>query len=108
MHGILAGRDLYRGLAIQAGMAYVQLPDVLPTPQALKTIPRRLIFEYRVLPLSIEGDSLLLAISDQADPEPLDQIERYTQGRCIRTTLAYPDDIDSAIDAYYGYEDLAA
>lgn len=107
-NGAVSTKRLFKALAIQSGMAFVDLEAVTAQPEAIRSVPKRLVFEYRLIPLVNKDQTLLIAISDPHNIWPEEELRGLTEIRDIRTVLSCPDDIDKAILQYYGSEGLAA
>lgn len=66
---------LYRAMAEQQGIQYIDLNGRKPHPELLKKIPASLIKRKHVLPI-IEADTALLVISDPKDRGTIDSVQR--------------------------------
>lgn len=106
--GLIHEKDLFQGLAYQIGMSYADLKRVTPQPEALRLFPKRLAYQYSVLPLVYQDDVLLVAISEVLDPFSEEEIQEYAKTVEIRFVLCCPEDLSRAIKYYYGPEGIAA
>lgn len=102
------------GVATQAyaqelGLPFVDLNDMLPDDNVLDQVPRSVVKRHSVLPLFQDENVLLVACSDEPDPELEDEI-RLRFGVPMRPVLAVPLTINQAIAKYYapGARDEAA
>lgn len=100
--------NIYRALAMQFGMAYVELKNFVPQPQAMKYVPKRFVYEYRIMPIATKDEILLVAVSSPAQIWPEAELKQFSLLRDIRNVLACPEDISDSIHRYYGPEGLAA
>lgn len=91
-------------LAEEFGMAMVDPGPIKPTEEALKTMPRSLAVRYHAFPLSRDGATLKVAIADPLDMDGVDSLSHVLQ-LSIEPCVALRDQIDTAIEKYYGSED---
>ncbi|MBI3317435.1 MAG: hypothetical protein HYZ85_05495 [Candidatus Omnitrophica bacterium] len=99
---------LYRALAAQYEMAFVELSHFIPQPQAIKMVPKRIAYEYRIMPLVHRDETLLVAISAPNAVWPEHAIVWHPNVSQIRTVLCCPEDIATTLEHYYGPEGAAA
>ncbi len=85
---------LYRALADLRGLPFVD-PGVSPPMDLLKRLPVALIQFLRVLPVSEDGESVLVATADPDDRATLEAVQRIL-GRPIRIGLSDPASLDEA------------
>jgi len=71
-----------------------------PTSEALNLIPEKLARKYNVLPLTVDGNTLHVAMSNPDDILAIQAIAAKTKMR-IEPTLATPLDLQQAIDFNY-------
>lgn len=102
--GYISLENLYRGLAIQYEIAYVDFDEIKVSPQALKLIPKRLAYVHKFMPLFIHGEYFLIAISDPRDAWVEGEVQKEIQGFKIRSGIALPQHIQKALLQYYGPE----
>ncbi len=91
---------LYRALGEQIGVPYVRLGEFAVEPAALAVLPAHIVREYRVLPLMLQGDRLVVATDDPAHPDKL-SIIRFSCQMPLEVVLANPHDLATAIATYY-------
>jgi type II secretory ATPase GspE/PulE/Tfp pilus assembly ATPase PilB-like protein len=76
------------------------LEDVVPDPQALALVPQEVAAAHKVVPLSIEGNTLTVIVADPFDIVAVDTLRRLT-GKRISTVVAPEGEIVKAIDRWY-------
>ncbi|MCR5183365.1 MAG: Flp pilus assembly complex ATPase component TadA [Opitutales bacterium] len=76
------------------------LKNVQPTAEALKLVGRPRAEQYNVLPLQLDGNTLLLVVGDPLDTDMVDELSRLLKVQ-INVQLAPPDEIKDAIVAAY-------
>lgn len=98
---IATEEDTYRALAQINNMQYVDLSKLEIPQEILNSVPLKLIFHYRMVPISAEGDTLTVALS-----EPLKQLElgnlRLVLNRKLRTVIASPSAIHNFLKNKFG------
>jgi len=89
-----------RALALELGRPFVDLVDMLPDAAVLDKLPRAVVRRHTCLPLFADHGGLLVACSDEPDPELEDEI-RLRFNMPIRPVLATPIAINQGIAKYY-------
>ena len=89
--------NVYKALASQQNMEYVDLDRSSVPPETVNAIPDDLMRKYLILPLGKEKGKLRVAIHDPHDIEMLD-ILRFRLNTDIRTVLAPRGRIKSVLD----------
>ncbi|MDM7831231.1 GspE/PulE family protein [Cellulomonas edaphi] len=102
--GVLSEGQLVQALAAQVGMRYVDLDDFAVDRMAVSMVPGSLCRKYTVLPISIEGSSLVLATSDPGNVIAVDDIRTVT-GRQVISVIATHDNVLRAIDRFVRADD---
>lgn len=105
---IITRRTLYRALASQYGMAFIELTHFVPQEHAIRMIPKHVAYEYRIMPLIHREETLLIAVSSPNAVWPDREIVWKSKIKDIRTVLCCPEDISLSLEHYYGAEDAAA
>ena len=101
-------QNLYRALAIQHGMAFVELKNFVPQPEAMRLMPRRYVYQHQILPLATKDDVLLVAVPSPDTVWPESELKQLAALRDVRCVLTTPEAVTEAIHRYYGPEGLAA
>jgi type IV pilus assembly protein PilB len=102
--GHLDSRQVIEILAEEFGMPMVEPGKLKPTEAALKSMPRSLAVRYHVFPMSREGNSLKVAISDPLDMDGVDSLSHVLQ-MSIEPCVTLREEINAAIEKFYGSED---
>jgi len=91
----------------QAGIAKSNVPEGVPTPQALQAIPEDVARKYSVLPLSLEGNTLSVFMANPSDIMTIENLAIYTR-KTIQPVAASAADIKAGIDSsYHSSKDVA-
>ena len=103
--GFITESALSAVLASSTGYEKFDLGGTVVEPELLKRVPKEVALRYRVLPVSMEGKSLRLAMADIYDVLALDQTRKYAPPGCeIIPLISSEAEILQAIDQFYGYE----
>ncbi|HTL17088.1 MAG TPA: GspE/PulE family protein, partial [Patescibacteria group bacterium] len=93
--------DAWRALAQANGLDFVDPLALDLKRETLELVPIKLIFHYRLLPLGIEEDCLVLAFSEP--PRQMEQGNlRLLLAKRFRIVLATPSAIHAVIKKHYG------
>ncbi|MDZ4816394.1 MAG: ATPase, T2SS/T4P/T4SS family [Verrucomicrobiota bacterium] len=98
---ICTHRDILQAVAGQYGMEVVHLADYKLSKEIIETIPAAVAKRYRVIPVTLQHNTLLVAISEPQDIELVDTL-RHVLHRNLEFVAATRDDIDNAISQHYG------
>lgn len=88
-------------LADEFGMATVDMHGVRVSGDLLSLVPRALAARYNIFPLSQEGKTLRVAISDPLDVDAIDSLGHVLK-MTIEPVVAPAEDIRTSIDRFYG------
>lgn len=98
--GIISPEDLAKALGTQKGLPCIK-PGLLQIDMAaLKLVPEAIARHHNVIPISVNGDILQLAVADADDTLVLDALAKHTQ-KMIMPLLAAADEIEKAINDNY-------
>ena len=101
--GALDDRTLVQAIAHQFHVPVVDLRIAPPTPEALKRLAVNAARRLHALPLRLDADALVVAVSDPPVRELRVAVERST-GLPVRLVLVAADELVAAIDRWYGDE----
>ncbi|MCX5667882.1 MAG: ATPase, T2SS/T4P/T4SS family [Candidatus Omnitrophica bacterium] len=99
--GLIKEAALLQAIAEQQGIAFLELRDLEIHDKAIRSVPVKFIWHYNILPLSIAGNILTIAVSNPFDVWPIDDLETNL-GFHVEKALATSSDIAEAIKKYYG------
>jgi type IV pilus assembly protein PilB len=99
--GFLSQEELLQFLARQCGMKYVHLAPPPVVPEAVKAhVPVAMAKQHLLLPLSLEGRDLTIAVADPLNVMVLDDLKMIT-GFNITAVLAPEVEVLAALDKNY-------
>ena len=89
-----------RALAEQWGYPYLDLSVRPPLPEAVAMVPAEVAERHRIVPVMVEGKTLLVATSDPVQYEAIHDAS-FASGTPVRPVICSPGAIKRAIDEYY-------
>ncbi len=95
--------DVARALAEQSGLEIVDLEKLVPEKAALALVDASAAHTFGVLPLRIEGKTLVVAISDPLNTAVIEDL-RFTTGVEVRAALAEEEKLRALVQKHYGAE----
>lgn len=98
--GVIKEEDLYSALAEIYNVPYVNLEDVAIDSNVVKLVPEYICRRYKVLPLKMDGDRIVVAMSNPVNIYALDDI-RILTGKEVDPVLAPESQILQALDKIY-------
>lgn len=98
--GFVSERDRVRLTGRAWGIEFADLTDTVPDPAAVPLISSTLARRFKVLPLSLEGDRLNVAMANPLDIFVIDEI-RLTTGKEVEALIAVEEELMAAITATY-------
>ncbi len=99
--GLAREGDFLRKIGEMLGFGYTDLEVTRPTDEAITRLPARAVYQYNVLPLSVENGVLTVVTCDPFNTGMTDGL-RLAAGCPVRVTLSPREMIDKAIRKYYG------
>lgn len=104
--GYAGAEVIARVVASQLGIPYVRLAEERIDASLAERLPQRLAEMHVCFPVRIEGDELVVAMSNPFDLVAIDDIEKAV-GRRVTAAAATEDDIRDAIKTHYGAADAS-
>jgi general secretion pathway protein E/type IV pilus assembly protein PilB len=106
---LVAERSLTPAQVAQAKAAhfnaeFVKLADMRIGDDVIAAVPRNIAKKYNAVPVYATDDSVSVALSDPSDLETIDALQ-HLLNRNVVVLVASPDDIESALNRYYGRAD---
>jgi general secretion pathway protein E len=92
---------LFRLLARQLNIDFIDCASLEISPEVLSALPAQAAFYFKVLPIEIKNDELVVATSDPMNVSHFDGLTSIL-GKRIRFVLAIESDILEGIRSYYG------
>ena len=99
--GYMRDEDFYPVLAEQLGIEFIRLKEAEISDDVIKAIPAKFAFHYRFMPIRIDGNTLVIGVTDPLDIQLMDDITLVLNYE-IQPALAVKDEIIACIKKYYG------
>ena len=99
--GILSEKEVGQILANQAGVSHVSLATEWIQDKALELVPQAFAEQRLLMPLSIRGKTLVIAMANPMDIEAIDEVSRMS-GHYVEVVHASESDIVAAQLEHYG------
>ena len=93
--------DIAEARALQMEIPHVLLEELNIPPDVVRLVPESLCRTYSLIPVSICGDKLAIAMANPMDVEAIDAVQRTCKKR-VEPLLASESRIHTAIDHAYG------
>lgn len=95
---------LYKALADQYEMRFVDLKRTYINPKAVELLPRSICEKYTLFPIEKGQESLIIGISNPLNTWPEMEIKQLAKIDKIETVLCLPTHIQQAIEEHYPKE----
>ena len=99
--GFINEDTFYQVLAEQFGTTYLKLKDINILPETIELIPVKFATHYKLIPVDVEKDIIVVATEDPLDIHTLDDLKLLLKKE-IKMVLANAREISNAIKKYYG------
>ncbi len=91
-------------LAETSGFGVFDPRNTIVDGEALSLLEKRVALQHQILPISMEGETIYVAMSDPYDVVALDTLKRFLpKNMTIKPMVATSAILSDAIDASYGY-----
>lgn len=99
--GYVAPIFLYKALADQYKLRFIDLKRTFINPKAVELIPRSICEKYGIFPIEIGQENLIIGHSNPLNTWPEMEIKQLTKKSKIETVLCLPSHIQLAIEEHY-------
>ncbi|MFG5408939.1 hypothetical protein ABXN37_13670 [Piscinibacter sakaiensis] len=104
---VLTASQLAALLADWLGVPTVDLRGIAPEPEALRRLPRSVALRETLLPLTVHGDALVVAMPNPWDKPLLDELRFICELR-IQPAIALPGTLAPSVARAYALTNLQA
>ncbi|MBL0941436.1 MAG: Flp pilus assembly complex ATPase component TadA, partial [Alphaproteobacteria bacterium] len=101
--GFITDKALAKLTAQQGCFNEAHICQMILDPNVVELVPHITCTQYKVIPLTLEDQTLFLAMADVYDVLALDEVQKTCPQLKLVPVVATADDISNAIDLYYGY-----
>lgn len=99
--GFAPNEKIFTVLSRQLSIPYVKLKDKDIDPLVIQKVPAKFASHYKIMPLELKDNTLIVAMADPLDIRILDDI-RLLLGLDVKGVLASELEIEEGIRKYYG------
>jgi type IV pilus assembly protein PilB len=99
--GVLTSGQVATAKAAQLGVEFILLGDIKIADDAIAAIPRHVARRFNVVPVYKTETGVVVALADPSDLDTLDALQ-HTINMDVEPRVATQEDIDSALNKYYG------
>jgi type II secretion system protein E len=93
--------DFLRAVGEVMNLPFVRVGNEPIDQEVLDCLPTKTVFQYNVIPVSLEGNVLKVACRDPFDLSLVDTL-RVASGMRVKLALSTSSDIDKAVTSFYG------
>ena len=101
---VVSRDDVLRSLAAHSSMEYVDLAQMAIGPEVIALVSADIARRYKVIPIANVDLGLMMATSDPLNFDTFDTVTHLI-GRDVEWVCASPDQIQNALQKYYGIEE---
>ena len=102
---VIRPADVAQAKAAQFGAEVVNLGDLRLADDVISLIRRDIAKKYRAVPVSKQGNTITVAVSDPSDLDTIDSLHHLLHAD-IELKVASEQDIEAALNKYYGGRSL--
>ena len=102
---LITQENLSQVLSETLGLPPISIARFKIDPEVIKLIPKNIAEMYQLMPISLLGDHLTLAMADPLNIFAMDNVKSVT-GYTINPIIARAKDIAASIEQYYGKEEV--
>ena len=99
--GYASGEEVTQAIAEFYKFEYVNLATIRIPDHVIQLVPESVARENRIIPISDEDETIKVLVSDPFDIETIEKL-RFILNRKVETALAPQEQIQEAINKYYG------
>jgi len=93
---------VYQALAEQFNLQLIDLERTRINPKAIELIPKHVIHQFQILPIEIQTGTLIIGISNPLTTWPKSDIKKMTKVQEVQCVLCLPNQLEDAIEKFYG------
>lgn len=99
--GLITEEKFLQVIAEQQGIPFMDLKDLIIDEQAIKIIPPKFVWHYKIMPVRLDESVLTIATSDPFDVRSIDDLETHL-GIRVEKVLSVSTEIQELARKYYG------
>lgn len=98
---LVSREDLVASLEEITKVQFLDCTSIQPDPQTLNLIPREFALQHCVLPISVDGKKMVVAMAEPQNIQTIDELS-FRSAKAISPRLSFRHEIIAAIEKYYG------
>jgi len=106
--GSFSVERVYRALAFQCGLPFVDLNHFTIRVEAIRALPKEIIYRYKLIPVIKNEDRLIVAVSHPRSRLLVPLLKSWTHILDVQVVMACPEAMEKVIRNYYGDQFKAA
>jgi len=100
--GMVKEEALAQTMAVNAGMEFVDLSEVVPTPELLDAMPGDVASKYKAVPVGLDYGQIVVAVADPLNFEAMDSLPHLLNGASLSFVCATSSQIEQYLTEFYG------
>lgn len=100
-YGFVKEADMLKAVGHVLGLESYDIENRQPTPEALSSLPASIVYQFNILPIKRDGQTITIVSDDPFETRSANGI-RMAIGCNTEKVLAPKDDLEKAIKRYYG------
>jgi len=101
--GLCTELHIASALSSQMGLERIDLQNSSIEPEAVSLVPEEVARRHLVMPISVDGNVLTLAVADPLNLQAMDDVQ-FASSKELAICIATPGDVTWAIDKHYRLE----
>jgi type IV pilus assembly protein PilB len=101
--GLLTEEQLLQAVADHLNIEFLDLQAVEPTPSAIASVPASIARMYGVVPVSITGNNIVIAVLDPYNPHLVEELS-FVLGKDVQLVVSPSKQIHEIIERHFGEE----
>ena len=106
--GMIREEALSQTMAVNAGMEFVDLSELVPTPELLDAMPGEVASKYKAVPVGLDYGQIVVAVADPLNFDAMDSLPNLLNGASLSFVCATTSQIEQFLTEFYGIKQESA
>ena len=106
--GMIREEALSQTMAVNAGMEFVDLSELVPTPELLDAMPGEVASKYKAVPVGLDYGQIVVAVADPLNFDAMDSLPHLLNGASLSFVCATTSQIEQFLTEFYGIKQESA
>jgi type IV pilus assembly protein PilB len=106
--GMIREEVLAQTMAVNAGMEFVDLSELVPTPELLDAMPGEVASKYKAVPVGLDYGQIVVAVADPLNFDAMDSLPHLLNGASLSFVCATTSQIEQFLTEFYGIKQESA